>query len=157
MPDRSVIRLLTSCPALSLSFSMFQTLLRSGLITLLTYAIYYTFRDISYSESFLKSRMSIQPSNQPDGPLTGWFKESLGSFYELSDSSSITEENFKSAFSKTFLAESRLYLDHEQVTLDDFQKRLLESRFAFIKAELEWKEVAEQGPQDADGNEVRPN
>jgi len=101
--------------------------------------------------------MSIQPSNQPDGLLTGWFKESLGGFYELSDSSSSTEENFKSIFSKKFLAESRLYLDHEQATLDDFQKRLLESRFAFAKAEVEWKEVVEQGPQDADGNEVRLN
>jgi len=100
--------------------------------------------------------MSIQPSNQPDGPLTDWFKESLGGFYELSDSS-ITEENFKSVFSKKFLAESRVYLDHEQVTLDDFQKRLLESKFAFAKAEVKWKEVVEQGPQDADGNEVRLN
>jgi hypothetical protein len=81
---------------------------------------------------------------QSDGsPLTAWIKSHLGSLYL--DKSTVGEQSdFQTVFNSTFSKNVSIYVNHEQISRDEFESEMKASRSALSQpSTIDWKEILE--------------
>jgi len=90
----------------------------------------------------------IAPS-QPDSPLTAWIKTNLGSLYESAIGG---ETDFQTTFNSTFSEKASIYLNHEQISRDDFESNMTTSRSALSRSStIDWKDILEIPTKSEEG------
>jgi len=81
---------------------------------------------------------------QSDGsPLTAWIKSHLGSLY-LGKSTVGEQSDFQTVFNSTFSKNVSIYVNHEQISRDEFESEMRASRSALSRpSTIDWKEILE--------------
>ena len=88
----------------------------------------------------LNQNMPENDRPQADGsPLTAWIKSHLGSLYH--DESAVGEQNdFQAIFDSTFSENVSIYVNHKQISRDEFESELRASR---SPSTIDWKGILE--------------
>ena len=89
----------------------------------------------------------IMPENdQPQGdgsPLTTWIKSHLGSLYH-DEPIEGEQSDFQTVFNSTFSENVSIYVNHRQISRDEFESEMKASRSALSRpSTIDWKEILE--------------
>jgi hypothetical protein len=82
---------------------------------------------------------------QADGsPLTAWIKNHLGSLYHDESAVGGEQSDFQAVFNTTFSENVSIYVNHEQISRDEFESEMRASRSALSRpSTIDWKEILE--------------
>lgn len=96
---------------------------------------------IDYKKHHSVEFMSEIAPSQPDSPLTAWIKTNLGSLYESAIGG---ETDFQTTFNSTFSEKASIYLNHAQISREDFESNMTTSRSALSRSStIDWKDMLE--------------
>jgi hypothetical protein len=100
-----------------------------------------------YSNYLLDLSLShTMPENdQPQAdrsPLTAWVKSHLGSLYHDESTVGGEQSNFQAVFNSTFSENVSIYVNHQQMSRDEFESEMKASRSALSRTStIDWKEL----------------
>jgi hypothetical protein len=100
-----------------------------------------------YSNNLLDLSLShTMPENdQPQAdrsPLTAWVKSHLGSLYHDESTVGGEQSDFQAVFNSTFSENVSIYVNHQQMSRDEFESEMKASRSALSRTStIDWKEI----------------
>lgn len=96
------------------------------------------------SDLSLNHSMPENDQSQAGSPLTAWIKDHLGSLYHDESTVGGEQSDFQAFFNSTFSENVSIYVNHEQISRDDFESEMKNSRSALSRSStIDWKEILE--------------
>ena len=82
---------------------------------------------------------------EADGsPLIAWTKSHFGSLYHVESAIGGEQSDFQAVFDSTFSENVSIYVNHEQISRDEFESEMKASRSALSRpSTIDWKEILE--------------
>jgi hypothetical protein len=75
-------------------------------------------------------------------PLTAWVKSHLGSLYHDESTVGGEQSDFQAVFNSTFSENVSIYVNHQQMSRDEFESEMKASRSALSRTStIDWKEL----------------